>query len=134
MTARRIFTIGYEGATQPELIAALRQAGVERLIDVRAVASSRGNENIVHLDKVGLTGPDVCLAHCVWLSDSEKELLRDTGTHVLHCPSSNMKLASGYAPIPELLAAGIKVSLGADGAPCNNNLDAFMEMRDERSG
>jgi cytosine/adenosine deaminase-related metal-dependent hydrolase len=48
---------------------------------------------------------------------------------VVHCPSSNLKLASGVAPIPEMLAQGIHVALGADGAPCNNNLDAFVEMR-----
>lgn len=57
------------------------------------------------------------------------ELLRDSGAHVLHCPSSNLKLASGIAPIPEMLEAGVSVSLGADGAPCTNNLDAFVEMR-----
>jgi cytosine/adenosine deaminase-related metal-dependent hydrolase len=65
----------------------------------------------------------------VWLDDEEREILRATGTHVLHCPSSNLKLASGIALIPELIAQGISVSLGADGAPCNNNLDGFFEMR-----
>lgn len=101
----------------------------ENQAEIAEVKRRKGMDNLSFLHTLGFTGDDVCLAHCVWLSESEKELLRDTGTHVLHCPSSNMKLASGYAPIPELLAAGINVSLGADGAPCNNNLDAFMEMR-----
>ena len=51
------------------------------------------------------------------------------GTHVAHCPSSNLKLASGVARVPELLRRGVNVAIGADGAPCNNNLDAFVEMR-----
>jgi 5-methylthioadenosine/S-adenosylhomocysteine deaminase len=50
-------------------------------------------------------------------------------TNVVHCPSSNLKLGSGIAPIPEMLAAGCHVAIGADGAPCNNRLDAFEEMR-----
>jgi 5-methylthioadenosine/S-adenosylhomocysteine deaminase len=57
------------------------------------------------------------------------EMLRDSETKVVHCPSSNLKLASGFAKIPEMMDMGVFVSLGADGAPCNNNLDAFMEMR-----
>jgi cytosine/adenosine deaminase-related metal-dependent hydrolase len=76
-----------------------------------------------------MSGAHVGLAHCVWLTDREKAVLARTGTHLLHCPSSNLKLASGVAQVPELLAAGVSVSLGADGAPCNNNLDGFMEMR-----
>lgn len=101
----------------------------ENQSEIAEVKRRKGMDNLSFLHTLGLSGDDVCLAHCVWLSEAEQELLRDTGTHVLHCPSSNMKLASGYAKIPELLAAGIKVSIGADGAPCNNNLDAFMEMR-----
>lgn len=101
----------------------------ENQSEIKEVKRRKGMDNLSFLHKVGLTGEDVCLAHCIWLNDAEKEILRDTGTHVLHCPSSNMKLASGYAKIPELMAAGIAVSIGADGAPCNNNLDGFMEMR-----
>jgi len=65
----------------------------------------------------------------VHATSDERQRLAANGTHVVHCPSSNLKLASGIAPIPEMLAQGIHVALGADGAPCNNNLDAFMEMR-----
>jgi cytosine/adenosine deaminase-related metal-dependent hydrolase len=97
--------------------------------ELAAVRRERGEDNVAYLHKVGLSGTDVGLAHCIWLSPSERELLGQTGTHVLHCPSSNLKLASGVAEVPELMDAGVSVSLGADGAPCNNNLDAFMEMR-----
>jgi 5-methylthioadenosine/S-adenosylhomocysteine deaminase len=102
----------------------------EQMEEVELVRSRTGLPNIEYLHTVGLTGPDVGLAHCVHTSERERALLHDTGTHVLHCPSANFKLASGIAPIPEYLAAGINVSIGGDGAPCNNRLDQFMEMRE----
>lgn len=101
----------------------------ENRSEIAEVKKRKGMDNLSFLHTLGFTGEDVCLAHCVWLNDTERTLLAETGTHVLHCPSSNMKLASGYAEIPELLHSGVKVSLGADGAPCNNNLDGFLEMR-----
>jgi 5-methylthioadenosine/S-adenosylhomocysteine deaminase len=76
-----------------------------------------------------LTGKHVALAHCVHLDDDEIHILRETGTNVVHCPSSNLKLGSGIAPIKRLMSEGISVSLGADGAACNNRLDMFTEMR-----
>src|SRR5262249_6971072 len=85
--------------------------------------------NITYLDSLGLTGRHVALAHCVHLNDEELELLRTTQTNVVHCPSSNLKLGSGIAPIVKMLEQGISVSLGADGAACNNRLDMFTEMR-----
>lgn len=97
--------------------------------EIQVVESTRGMRNIVYLDKVGLTGPNLILAHCIWLDEVEKEILVRSKTRVSHCPSSNLKLASGIAPIPELLERGAEVSLAADGAPCNNNLDGFREMR-----
>ena len=69
------------------------------------------------------------LAHCVHLDATEFETLARTRTNVAHCPSSNLKLGSGVAEITRMLEAGISVSLGADGAPCNNRLDMFTEMR-----
>ncbi|MEW6228627.1 MAG: 5'-deoxyadenosine deaminase [Bacillota bacterium] len=97
--------------------------------EVELVQRDRGHRNVVHLRELGLTGPDLVLAHCIWLDDEEMAILRDSGTKVVHCPSSNLKLASGIAKIPEMLETGVFVSLGADGAPCNNNLDVFQEMR-----
>jgi cytosine/adenosine deaminase-related metal-dependent hydrolase len=88
-----------------------------------------GLDNVAYFHSLGMSGPHVTLAHCVWLTAEEQRLLRETGTVVCHCPSSNLKLASGIAKVPELMDAGVHVCLGADGAPCNNNLDLFVEMR-----
>lgn len=97
--------------------------------EIEFVERDRGMRNILYLHKIGLTGPNLVLAHCVWLDDEEMRIIADTGTRVSHCPNSNLKLASGIARIPELLELGACVSIGADGAPCNNNLDMFREMR-----
>lgn len=97
--------------------------------EIETVEADTGKRNIHWLDEVGLTGEDVVLAHCVWTDDSEREVLADTGTHVTHCPSSNMKLASGVAPVVDYLERGINVALGNDGPPCNNTLDPFTEMK-----
>jgi len=85
--------------------------------------------NIIYLDKVGLTGPKLILAHCIWLDEEEKEILVQSKTRISHCPSSNLKLASGIAPIPELIKRGAEVSLSADGAPCGNNGPTVMPAR-----
>lgn len=97
--------------------------------EVDIVIKEHGMRNISYLHKLGLTGPNVILAHCIWADEEEKQILKHTGTKVAHCPNSNLKLASGIAPIPEYLKMGVQVSIGADGTPCNNNLDAFGEMR-----
>ena len=97
--------------------------------EIDTVESDTGLRNIHWLDEVGLTGEDVVLAHCVWTDESERDVLAETGTHVTHCPSSNMKLASGVAPVEDYLDRGINVALGNDGAPCNNTLDPLTEMR-----
>jgi 5-methylthioadenosine/S-adenosylhomocysteine deaminase len=101
----------------------------ENLQEVAMVQEETGQRNILYLDAVGLSGSHVMLAHCVHLEDSEMETLARTGTNVAHCPSSNLKLGSGIARISEMLDRGISVSIGADGAPCNNRLDMFTEMR-----
>jgi len=88
-----------------------------------------GKTPFAFLREVGFLGRDVVLVHCVDLGREEIELLSRTGTSVAHCPSSNLKLASGVADIVEFLSSGVNVSLGADGAPCNNRLDVFSEMR-----
>ncbi|MGE5588975.1 MAG: 5'-deoxyadenosine deaminase [Clostridia bacterium] len=97
--------------------------------EIELVQRDRGMRNVVYLRELGLVGPNLVLAHCIWLDDEEMAILRDSGTKVVHCPSSNLKLASGIARVPEMLDMGMFVSMGADGAPCNNNLDMFQEMR-----
>ena len=77
----------------------------------------------------GVLGPRTVVAHCVWLSDEEIDLLARTGTSVAHCPCSNMKLSSGPARIGALRAAGVSVGLGSDGEKENNNLDLLEEMK-----
>jgi 5-methylthioadenosine/S-adenosylhomocysteine deaminase len=97
--------------------------------EIALVEQNTGLRNISYLNAVGLAAPHVVLAHCIWLDDSELQILQQTETKVAHCPSSNLKLGSGIAQVAEMLERGISVSLGADGAPCNNRLEMFTEMR-----
>ena len=89
----------------------------------------RGMRNLVYLESIGVVGPNVQMAHTIWLDDDEHRVMAETGTHAMHCPCCNTKLKSGISPVPEMLAKGINVGLGSDGAPSNNNLDMFIEMR-----
>jgi 5-methylthioadenosine/S-adenosylhomocysteine deaminase len=93
------------------------------------VESESGMRNVAYLDSLGISGGHVVLAHCVHLATAEMETLALTKTNVAHCPSSNLKLGSGLARVAEMQARKIPVSLGADGAACNNRLDMFTEMR-----
>lgn len=88
-----------------------------------------GVDNIEFLEQIGMTRPKSVFAHGVHVSDRECEILARTRTAIAHCPSSNLKLASGIANMPRYDRMGVQVSMGADGAPCTNNLDAFIEMR-----
>jgi 5-methylthioadenosine/S-adenosylhomocysteine deaminase len=97
--------------------------------EIAIVRQETGRENINYLESIGLTGPRTVLAHCVWATDEEIAVLAATKTSVSHCPSSNLKLGSGIARLAEMMEAGVQVSLGADGAPCNNRLDMLTEMR-----
>ncbi len=97
--------------------------------EIELVRKFAGCANVEYLRRLGLTTDRLVLAHGIWLSRREVEILRKSGTSIVHCPSSNLKLASGIARVPELRRLGINVALGADGAPCNNNLNAFQEMR-----
>ena len=78
---------------------------------------------------LGLIGRNVLLAHMVWLTQPEIEILGRSNTNTVHCPSSNMKLGSGIAKIPEMIKAGVNVSLGCDGGPSNNTYDMLREMK-----
>jgi 5-methylthioadenosine/S-adenosylhomocysteine deaminase len=90
---------------------------------------TRGLTNVAYLREVGLASSRLCAAHCVWVDEHEQQLIGEHDVKVLHCPGSNLKLGSGIAPIVELRARGVTVSLGADGAACNNRLDMFDELR-----
>jgi 5-methylthioadenosine/S-adenosylhomocysteine deaminase len=97
--------------------------------DVKRTTKKYGKRPVKHLDSIGFLGPEVLAAHCVWLTEKEIKLLRERGVKPVHNPVSNMKLGSGVAPVPEMLAAGIPVALGTDGAASNNSLDMFKEMK-----
>jgi cytosine/adenosine deaminase-related metal-dependent hydrolase len=101
----------------------------EQAAEREAVRRALGDDDVAVLRRWGVHGSRAVLAHGVQLRKGEVERLGRDGTRVVHCPSANMKLGSGIAPIAELDAAGVALALGADGAPCNNNLDAWVEMR-----
>jgi 5-methylthioadenosine/S-adenosylhomocysteine deaminase len=101
----------------------------ENKSEIEEVRRRHNKENIVYFDSLNCLDDHAVLAHCIHVNEDEIGLLKKTKTRVAHCPSSNLKLASGIARIPELLKKGVHVSIGADGAPCNNNLSAFVEMR-----
>ena len=90
---------------------------------------SGGLTSLQYLASLHLASPLLCAAHCVWVDDREQALLAEHDIKVMHCPGSNLKLGSGIAPVTEMRARGVTVSLGADGAACNNRLDMFEEMR-----
>src|SRR5215210_2490888 len=90
---------------------------------------SGGFSNLEYLADTGLATHRLCAAHCVWVTEREQDLLAERDVKVMHCPGSNLKLGSGIAPVVEMRSKGISVSLGADGAACNNRLDMFDEMR-----
>lgn len=126
-------------------------ASEELLRDARTLANDLGTGIHIHLNEslseveiskemfgrrptevaydCGILGPDCIAAHCVWLSDVEIALMRETHTHISHNPSSNAKLGNGVARLPEILAAGINVGLGHDAAECNNSRDMFEVMK-----
>jgi 5-methylthioadenosine/S-adenosylhomocysteine deaminase len=90
---------------------------------------SGGHSNLEYLDVTGLATSRLCAAHCIWVTEREQALLAERDVKVMHCPGSNLKLGSGMAPVTEMRERGISVSLGADGAACNNRLDMFDEIR-----
>lgn len=100
----------------------------ENHLETKQVRRGTGLGNIEYLHSLGLLGPSTYIAHCIHLEPVELDLLAQTGSHVLHCPTANLKLGSGIAPIPEMVTKGISVTLGSDGAACNNTLDIFREM------
>ena len=97
--------------------------------EVETIAERYGGTPAEHLDRLGVLGPRLSVAHGVFLTPADIELLRERDVAVVYNPTSNMKLASGVAPIPDLLAAGVRVGLGTDSNLSNNNLDMFEEMR-----
>jgi 5-methylthioadenosine/S-adenosylhomocysteine deaminase len=101
----------------------------ETLEEIARSVAEHGVRPLARLERLGLLGPNLIAVHSVHLEPAEIALLARHGCSVAHCPSSNLKLASGLAPVAALLAAGVNVALGTDGAASNNRLDLFEEMR-----
>ncbi len=101
----------------------------ESLWEIDLVDEKWGKTPIQVLDQFGLLGTHTLLAHCVHLSDDEISRLAETGTSVVHCPTSNLKLSSGIARVADLVEAGVNVAIGTDGAASNNDLDLFSEAQ-----
>ena len=100
----------------------------ETLTEVDEIKEKYGKTPVKHLDSLGLLGPYLIADHCVHLEAPDIKTMAAHGVKVVHNPESNMKLASGIAPVPEMLARGLTVGLGTDGCASNNNLDLFSEM------
>ncbi len=124
----------------PESLVAAKRLAEERggLFSVHAaetraerdtVTARYGRSVIRHLDALGVLDARTVLAHCVWLDDEEIAILARTGASVAHNPMSNLKLASGIAPVADMLRAGVRVTLGTDGAISGNDLDPWMALR-----
>jgi 5-methylthioadenosine/S-adenosylhomocysteine deaminase len=125
-TDRLLRSVGERARTEGFLV---HTHASENADEVALVVQRTGRRNVRYLDDAGISGPHVVLAHVIHTDTDERAILAGRGTTVAHCPSSNLKLASGICPVPEYRAQGIRVTLGADGAPCNDRLDAFTEMR-----
>jgi len=97
--------------------------------ELEASLAATGESPLARLDRLGATGPGFVAIHAVHLGPGDRDRLAAQGCSVVHCPTSNMKLASGIAPVTQLVAAGVNVALGTDGAASNNRLDLFAEMR-----
>ena len=97
--------------------------------EIEKITEKYGKRPVEHLDSIGFLGPEVLAAHCVWVTDREIKIIQKHGVKPVHNPVSNMKTASGVAPVPEMIAAGMPVALGTDGAASNNSLDMFNEMK-----
>lgn len=100
--------------TQEEIVQSVKQFGVRP---------------IKRLADLGVLGPNLVAAHCVHMNDEDMQLMQDYGCHIAHCPTSNLKLGSGIAPVANMLSRNINIGLGTDGAASNNRLDMFAEMR-----
>ena len=101
----------------------------ESAAEVEDSLRDHGMRPLARLDRLGLVDARLLAVHATQLEEPEIELLAERGAHVLHCPESNLKLANGVCPVQRLLAAGVNVALGSDGAASNNDLDMLGEAR-----
>ncbi len=101
----------------------------ETAYEVESALAEKGQRPMQRLHELGLVNSSLIAVHATQLNDDEIQLLADVGANIVHCPESNLKLASGFCPVAKCLAAGVNVALGTDGAASNNDLDMLGEMR-----
>ena len=128
------YTVGDEALARLRVLADELERPVHMHIhetahEVDSAVAATGERPLARLDRLGLVSPLLAAVHMTALSDDEIALIADRGASVVHCPESNLKLASGFCPVEKLLRAGVNVALGTDGASSNNDLDMFSEMR-----
>ena len=128
------YTVGPESLVAAKRLADARGGlfsvhAAETRAERETVTARYGRSVIRHLDALGVLDARTVLAHCVWLDDEEIAILARTGASVAHNPMSNLKLASGIARVPDMLRAGVRVTIGTDGAISGNDLDMWMALR-----
>jgi len=128
------YTVGDEALARIRLLADELERPVhmhvhETAFEVASAVEASGERPLARLDRLGLVSPLLAAVHMTELNDMEIRLVADAGASVVHCPESNLKLASGFCPVARLQQAGINVALGTDGASSNNDLDMLSEMR-----
>ena len=134
MAPHAIYTVGPENIKKRAAFARahglrIHMHAAETRGEVDDCVAAHGLTPIRYLDSLGLLGPDVILAHCVYVDEEEWGILAKRGVTVSHCPCSNMKLASGRFPYELAIKSGVRITLGTDGASSNNNLDLREEMK-----
>jgi len=127
------YTVGPETLLRVKALADRYRAPItihaaESPSEMELVKRQYATTTVDHLDKIGFLGPNVTLAHAIWLSDAEIATIAARGVGTAHCPSSNMKLASGVSPLPKLRKASVRAGLGTDGPSSNNDLNLFEEI------
>ena len=127
------YTVGPETLLKVKALADRYRAPVtihaaESPSEMQMIREKYGATTVAHLDRIGFLGPNVTLNHAIWLSDDEIATIAGRGVGTAHCPSSNMKLASGVSPIAKLKKAGVRAGLGTDGPASNNDLNLFEEI------
>lgn len=128
------YTVGDASLLRVKALAEQFGAGIQMHVhesaeEVSAAVASHGERPLARLHRLGLLSPRFQAVHMTQIDDSDVSALQASGAHVLHCPESNLKLASGFCPVERLWQAGVNVAVGTDGAASNNDLDLLGETR-----
>jgi len=127
IASAELFTKARELASKYRVGIHLHLSEVEE--DIKFTLKRFKKRPVKYLHDMGVLGPDVLAAHCVWIDDDEMKVLKETKVNVVHNPTSNVKSSAGIARIADMIGSGVDVGLGVDAAVCNNTLDMFWEMK-----